>query len=80
MSTRGAVARTLTAGTDYALQLVFNGSSVSVTIDGVFVLSFAYNAVAVDGAVGTLSRSGTTSFDSFRIKTDDLAFPRSNGH
>src|SRR5205085_287891 len=50
------------------------GLTVSVQIDGVLALSFAFNGDVVDANVGVLSRSGTTSFDSFRIRTNDPAF------
>ncbi|HET9217470.1 MAG TPA: Calx-beta domain-containing protein, partial [Terriglobia bacterium] len=70
--------RALTAGTDYALGLVMNGASVNVTLNGSLVLTYGYNSAVADGAVGVLSRGGaaasTTSFDSFRILTNDPAF------
>src|SRR5207237_35033 len=54
--------------------LTLKGLTVSVQIDGVLALSFAFNGDVVDADVGVLSRSGTTSFDSFRIRTNDPAF------
>ncbi|MDX6678526.1 MAG: hypothetical protein QOE31_2578, partial [Solirubrobacteraceae bacterium] len=69
-----SVARALTANTDYAVSLVFKGTSVSVAVNGAFALSFAFNAPVVDGAVGVVSRSGATSFDSYRVRTNDPQF------
>ena len=72
-----SVARTLAANTDYAVLLTIKGLTVSVQIDGALALSFAFNGNVVDGAVGALSSSGTTSFDSFRIRTNDPQFTAS---
>ena len=69
-----SVARALTPDTDYALAVTIKGSSVSVTLDGAFVLSHAFNALAVDGATGVFTRGGTTSVDSYRLRTNDPAF------
>jgi hypothetical protein len=69
-----SVTRTLVANTDYAIQVILKASTVSVTVGGQFVTSWAYNAPVVDGNVGVLTRSGTSSFDSIVIKTDDPAF------
>ena len=49
--------------------LTLKGTTASLTINGAFALSFGYNAGTVDGAIGLLSRGGTTSADSFRIRT-----------
>ena len=69
-----AVSKTLNAGTDYVLDLVMKGTTISVTINGSFALSFSYNASVVDGAVGLVGRSGTVDAASFRVQTDDPAF------
>jgi hypothetical protein len=69
-----SVNRSLAANTDYAVGLTLNGASVSVTLNGAFALSWGFNAPVVDGGIGVLSRSGTTSFDNFRIRTNDQAF------
>lgn len=53
---------------DYAVQLTLKGTSVSV--GGQFVTNWAYNAAAVDGAVGVLARGGTTSFDRYQIRAN----------
>ena len=69
-----SIARALAAGTDYQLGLVFNGTTVSVTVNGAFALSYAFNAALVDGGFGVLSRGGTTSVDSNRVRTSDPGF------
>ena len=69
-----AVSRALTPGADYAVELTLNGTSVSVVVNGTLALSFGFNASIVDGAAGVLSRSGTTSFNSYRIRTSDPGF------
>jgi hypothetical protein len=73
-----SVAKALAAGADYAVGLVLTGTTVSVTVNGAFALSFGFNSPVVDGAAGLVSRSGTTSFDSFKLRTNDPAFSASN--
>jgi hypothetical protein len=63
----------LTAGTDYTLGLTLKGSTLSVSLNGSLVGSRIYNALVTDGGFGLFSRTGTTSFDSVTIKTDDPA-------
>jgi hypothetical protein len=67
-------AKALTANTDYLLDLVMKDTVVTVSLDGNVIGSHAYNAGVADGKVGTLSRSGTTSYDRFRVRTDEQAF------
>ena len=69
-----SVAKTLKANTDYAVGLVLRGASASVTVNGTFAVSWGFNGAVVDGDVGVLTRSGTTSFDTYRIRTNDPAF------
>ncbi|HEX4998781.1 MAG TPA: Calx-beta domain-containing protein [Terriglobia bacterium] len=69
-----SINRAVTPGTDYALKLAFNGTGVAITIGGSLVTTYAFNAPIVDGGVGVLSRGGATSFDSYRILTNDPAF------
>lgn len=69
-----SVAKGIQAGTDYDLTVAVKGSTVSVYLNGQVVLGHAFNAVAVDGAFGLLTRAGSSSFDSVGIKTDDPAF------
>jgi hypothetical protein len=70
-----AYSRTLVAGTDYSLQVMLKGTTLSIVLNGDFVASFAFNGVVVDGAFGLAVWSGTGSFASFRLRTNDLAFP-----
>jgi hypothetical protein len=65
--------RTIDAGVDYTLQVTLKGTTASVMLDGQTVLGYAYNGVAVDGRFGLLTRAGRSSFDSFRLRTDDPA-------
>jgi hypothetical protein len=69
-----SVARTLVAGQDYTLKLTMKGASVSITLDGALVASWGFNSAVVDGVFGVLTRNGASSFDSFRIRTNDPAF------
>jgi hypothetical protein len=57
--------------------LIFKGTSVSVQVNGAFIISLAFGGPVVDGATGVLSRTGTTSFDSYRLRTNDPAFATS---
>jgi Ca2+-binding RTX toxin-like protein len=68
------VAKALAANTDYAVNLILKGTSVSVEVNGAFVVSYAFNAPVVDGALGVLARGGTASFDRYQIRTNDPAF------
>jgi hypothetical protein len=68
------VAKTLVAGTEYTLGLTARGTTVSVSLNGALALSYAFNAVVVDGGLGYLTRNGTGTFDDFTLKTDDPAF------
>jgi Ca2+-binding RTX toxin-like protein len=69
-----SVSTALQANTDYTLLVTLKGASVSVSLNGAFALSFGFNAPVVDGATGVLARSGTTSVDSVRLRTNDPAF------
>jgi hypothetical protein len=68
------VARALVAGRDYVLGLSMKGAGVSITLDGQFVLSHGFNSALADGAFGVVGRTGETSFDAFRVRTNDPAF------
>ncbi|MES2786668.1 MAG: hypothetical protein V4684_14495, partial [Pseudomonadota bacterium] len=61
----------ITTGVDRALGVVLKGSTVSVTLDGAAVFSYAYNSAVVDGTAGLLATGGAVSFDSFGLKTSD---------
>ncbi|HXT29054.1 MAG TPA: LEPR-XLL domain-containing protein [Vicinamibacterales bacterium] len=73
------LAKTIDAGVDYNLGVVLLGSKVSVTLNGVAVLSKVYNAVVVDGEFGLLAANGQASFDDVKVKTNDPAFTPPSG-
>jgi hypothetical protein len=66
--------RALVANTDYQLQLVLKGASISLLVNGAFIRSWGYNAAVVDGSFGLIARGSAASFDNFRIRTNDRAF------
>jgi Ca2+-binding RTX toxin-like protein len=66
--------RVLDAGVDYTLKLTLHGASVSVQVNGAIVGSYGFNSAVVDGSVGLLTRNSTSSFDNFKIRTNDPAF------
>jgi hypothetical protein len=66
-----AVSRTLVANTNYTVRLTLKGLTLSVTVNGSFVASYAFNGVVVDGLFGLGVWSGTGVFDAFRIRTND---------
>ena len=68
-------ARALVAGTEYTLNLVLKGTVVTTTLNGSVLGSYVFNGVVVDGQVGALSMGGATSYDRFRLRTDDAYFP-----
>ena len=67
------VARALSAATTYTLMLTLKGASASLLLDGSFITSFGFNAGVGDGRFGLLVRSGSATFTSLRIRTDDPA-------
>ena len=69
-----SVAKTLTAGTLYDLSITLKGTSVSVAVNGGFAVSTGFNAGVVDGRFGLMARSGTATFTSLRVRTDDPVF------
>jgi hypothetical protein len=73
------VARSLLAGTDYALVVTLKGTTASLTVNGQIAVSWAYNAPVVDGAFGLLAQSGNISADSTRIRANDAAFATPSG-
>jgi hypothetical protein len=73
-----AIARSLSAA-DTSLSLTLHGSVVTVSVGGAVVAGYAHNAAIADGAAGVLALSGTSSFDSFRLRTDDPAFTPAAG-
>ena len=61
----------LAAGTTYTLAIDLKGTSVSVTLNGAFMVSTGFNAGVVDGRFGLMARSGTATFTSVQVRTDD---------
>ncbi|HEX4997264.1 MAG TPA: hypothetical protein VFY29_03510, partial [Terriglobia bacterium] len=61
----------IVAGADVTLGVTLRGSVVNVTLNGALVMSRAYNALVTDGNFGLFSRTGTTSFDTVTVKSDD---------
>jgi len=65
----------LSNGTDYTLGVNVRGGLVNVSLNGAVVASKLYNETATTfGGYGTLALSGTTSFDSVRLRTDDASY------
>jgi Ca2+-binding RTX toxin-like protein len=58
---------TLVAGVEQGLELTLRGLTVTVFLNGAKVATYSYNGSVVDGALGTLVRSGTASYDNTRI-------------
>jgi len=69
-----AVAKVLSAATDYTLSLSLKATSVAVTLNGAYVTTWAYNAPVVDGSLGLYVKGGPASFDNVRVRTNDPAF------
>src|SRR4030095_13495413 len=67
-------AAALTAGVDYVLDVSLKDTVATVSLNGNVLGSWAFNAAVADGKTGTFTRGGTSSFDRFQLKTDDLAF------
>ena len=57
----------ISAGVDAALSVSLNGTSVTVSVNGVVVGSFSYYGAVADGGLGTISQTGSTSFDDVHI-------------
>jgi len=65
----------LSSGTDYTLGVNVRGGVVNVSLNGAVVVSNVYSeTVTTFGGYGTLALSGTTSFDSVRLRTDDAVY------
>jgi hypothetical protein len=54
--------------------VTLKGSTVSVSVNGSFGVSTAFNALTVDGRFGLLARDGAAFFDTVKVKTNDPAF------
>jgi Ca2+-binding RTX toxin-like protein len=69
------VSRALTAGVMYTLLVTIKGASVSLTVNGAFVRSRAYNTALADGRFGLFVAAGTAKFDAIRVRTDGYTPP-----
>jgi Ca2+-binding RTX toxin-like protein len=63
----------LTTNTDYTLGVTLKGNTLSVTLNGSAVLSYAFNSSIADGKFGIYSRGGLASFDSLTARADVVA-------
>ena len=68
------IAKALSAAIDYTLSLSLKATSVAVTLNGVYVTTWAYNAPVVDGSLGLITKGGSASFDNVRVRTNDPTF------
>jgi hypothetical protein len=59
---------------DYDIKVSLVGSTVTVIIDNQTVLSYAYNALTGDGAIGLLASGDNVGFENILISTNDPAY------
>jgi Ca2+-binding RTX toxin-like protein len=59
---------------DYDIKVSLVGSTVNVLVDNQTVVSFVYNALTGDGAVGLLAAGSNVRFDNVLISTNDPAY------
>ena len=64
----------LDAGREYRLKLTMQGAGIAITVNGVNVANFGFNAALVDGAFGLIVISDEARFEDFRLATDDQQF------
>ena len=69
-----AVGRSIDQVDGHNLTVTVQGTTVSVELDGRTVLGYSYNANAVDGNFGLLSRGDPSSFAAVTISTNDPAY------
>ena len=67
-------AQALTAGTAYTLDVQLKGTSASVVLNGLFMVSTGFNAGVADGRFGLIAQSGSATFTALRLRTDDPQF------
>jgi len=60
--------------TNYTLGITIAERTVSVTLDDMAALSYAFNALVTDGEFGLLAQNGDVVFNEFTVMTDDPAF------
>jgi Ca2+-binding RTX toxin-like protein len=66
---------TLSAGTDYQVGVTLRGSTVSVTLNGQTMVSYAYNGVIIDGRFGVFAKGGSVSLETATFRTNDASVP-----
>jgi subtilisin family serine protease len=59
------VSQAIAAGTDYSLTVLIEGDSVTLSVDGVLIVSHAFADSLVDGAIGVGTRDALSYFDDF---------------
>jgi hypothetical protein len=59
---------------DSVLSVTLSGTVATISVDGVFLHTQAFNAPVTDGFVGMLVLAGSAAFDEFRFATNDPAF------
>jgi hypothetical protein len=71
-----AIARTITAGTDYLLNIVLKANVVTVTFAGQVLASYVFNAPLADGRQGVfgLGSGVVVSIADYHLKTDDARY------
>ncbi len=69
-----AIARTLVAGGEQALNVVLKATVITVTLNGQVLTSLSYNSALADGQTGVFGRGDRQSLDSVRYRTDDAQF------
>jgi hypothetical protein len=80
----GSYAVNVSANTDYKLQVSLRAGLVNVSLNGSVVLSTLYEEATTAGAYGLISfkgsSSGQTSYDSVRVRTDEIAYAPPPAH
>ena len=62
------------ANQDHELSATVKGTTVSVMLDGMLVVSHSFNSVAVDGGSGLFTAQAGAAFSSVTVATDDPAY------
>jgi len=69
-----SVSLAVNAAKAYDVMVELRGSVVNLSIDGRLLLGHAFNAPVVDGEFGLLVETGTASFDTVTVATNDPGF------
>ena len=59
------------ANTDYAVKLLFDGSDVTLNVDGTDLLDYTFDEPLNDGDVGLATRNAHARYDDVYIKSVD---------